>query len=339
MSDMYRLMRMSSAPTTKQLLIQPEQNYDILSTIFSGINNEFLQNAPDYAGLPLYRNMKNAKRLGHEVYHLKTAKQPYSERSFEFLHYDALDEGEVDMYRSGMYDIEDETYPSLLDNRKIRADKMRANVKIEDFIHLYEGSVYPTQEMLRSLIDINYGETLLSFAYIKDIVTTFTLRQSDLLKMYPGNHYNFTCRSFNDVVNNAQKANVRRQSINITKLRPRPMFNALLPAFYEKEKKLREKEEQHISLATFYMRILIFLKKPTDILQRTIQDNIRTLCQKIRDGENIRTGLQEKNILELIDNLQILASKGILDKVDEETITQALTRYGGRRRTRKNKNH
>jgi len=69
----------------------------------------------------------------------------------------------------------------------------RNNITDEDLHKLLDGSKFPTYEMVKD--DLPYSESgTLSYSDLKKVMDSYAFTQSWSFKMFPGVHYNFSCR-------------------------------------------------------------------------------------------------------------------------------------------------
>jgi len=297
-SDVRRLMRMSSVPQTRALMIDPVTNHDLLSSIFEGINDEYLMAIPEYKSIVARNGQVNAKKMGHEQYHLKVAGQPFTQRPFEFLFYGDVGQDPVELRRSGLYDIE--VFPPPLDGYTVRAYYDIPSVSIEEFIELFRGSLFPTQQDLMQIASSYPPTYKFNFYELADIALKITegVFLSSLMERFRGNHYNFTCRSHPEGVNNASVQRVRRNSITQSK-RATPFKNAKYQEFLKRKQETETSELSNIHVIK--TRLSIFVSKSQPLNPRQIEvvgaalEAIKALLksgQQIEDAEELKKNIQ-----------------------------------------------
>lgn len=351
-TDIARLVRMASVAETKWLMMEPVENYDALSVLFSGLDNEYLVSIPEYKKLSKEAYFYGNTAMGPKIqYHLKTEGERYSERSFELLFHTGIDKDTVTMYRSGIYDIERNDYPPLSTKISVSVSKEDADLPVSDFLNLYEGSVYPTQDEIKYELFLLFGDKqMMSFWDITYVIMQFKKKQSELLDEFPGNHYNFSCRSYNDenTVNKQSAKLARENSFRIIQSRARPRYNTKLSEYkthVNAIKKLRpevylinlrlqlfsEKEElgkaQIKGLVEYVKYLVEFIDKDKGII---IDDT----------GKTVNSSLA----MELYKNINKCVEKGFIDPSEIEgfdelkgLLTRIYVGQGGKRSTRKKK--
>jgi hypothetical protein len=334
-SDIKRLLRMSSIEQTRKLMMDPVTHHDLLSSIFEGVNNEYLLGIQEYAELVKKDGYVNSEKMGHEEYHLKVPGQPFTERPFEFILYDGLDDDLITVNRSGLYEIE--TFPTPLDGYTIKIHKDSPSVLAEDILELYNGSVFPSQAELKASMAIYPPDYRYNFFELVKIVDDIIkgVFQSTLMERFKGNHYNFSCRSYPNNVNNATVKRVRRNSITLTK-RETPIRNKKLNAILT-----RRKEQQAVmslDIKMIEMRFNLFANlivsgANLSVKQKeTIQIGLNTINSILIDGK--------KSIItdpvKLKTNIEILYPHIQQGELDIGNILSQLTvESKGGRRTRK----
>jgi hypothetical protein len=296
-SDVRRLMRMSSVAQTRALMIDPVTNHDLLSSIFEGVNDEYLMAIPEYKG------QVNAQRMGHEQYHLKVEGDPFTQRPFEFLFYGDISEDPIEIRRSGLYDIE--VFPPPLDGYTVHAHYETPSVSLQEFIELFRGSVFPTQQDLMQVASSYPQGHLYNFQEIADIVLKITdgVLLSSLMERFRGNHYNFTCRSHPEGVNNASVQRVRRNSITQSK-RATPFKNAKYQEFLKRKKELEASQLTNIDVIK--LRLSIFVRKGQPLNKRQIEvvgSSLETIKGLLKGGEQIEDAEELKKDIRIISSL------------------------------------
>jgi len=297
-SDVRRLMRMSSVPQTRALMIDPVSNHDLLSSIFEGINDEYLMAIPEYKSIVARNGQANAKRMGHEQYHLKVAGHPFTQRPLEFLFYGDVGKDPVELRRSGLYDIE--VFPPPLDGYTVQAYHENQTVSIQEFIELFRGSLFPTQQDLMQIASSYPPEYKFNLYELADIVLKITegVFLSSLMERFRGNHYNFTCRSHPEGVNNASVQRVRRNSFTQSK-RATPFKNAKYKEFLKRRQEAETSELTNIDMIK--TRLSIFVTKSQPLNPRQIEvvgaalEAIKALLksgQQIEDAEELKKNIQ-----------------------------------------------
>lgn len=328
LSDMARLIRMASVSETIELMKSPIENYDKLSILLSGLNNEYLLSIPKYKKLSnegyLYGNTKKGPIT---EYHLKTEGERYSERSFNFLFVNDDGTDSVKIYRSGMYDIEN-VFPPLSNKIVISVSKDKANLPVSEFLKLYEGSIYPSQEELKKLIK---NKKSMSYWDIVYIIEKFRTTQSNLLKIFPGNHYNFSCRSYNSNEVNENIIKLTRQnSFRITQQRKRAQYNINLAKHTEKMSAFRR---PLLSVIQFQFDLLSKKDKLTERQKEKLIENINYLIEYHNEGELIKNS----NTADLCLNIDKCIEKKFINPSDIEKFKELniCPKKGGKRNTRK----
>lgn len=301
-SDVRRLMRMSSVPQTRALLMDPVTNHDLLSSIFEGINDEYLMAIPEYKSIVARNGQVNAKRMGHEQYHLKVAGHPFTQRPFEFLFYGDVTQDPVELRRSGLYDIE--VFPPPLDGYTVQAYHENQTVSIQEFIELFRGSLFPTQQDLMQVASSYHPTYKFNFYELADIVLKITegVLLSSLMERFKGNHYNFTCRSHPEGVNIASVQRARRNSITESK-RATPFKNAKYEEFLKRKQETETSELSNIDMIK--TRLSIFSSKSQPLNPRQIEfvgGALQTIKSLLKSGKKI------ENAEELKKNIQIIST-------------------------------
>lgn len=228
--QMFQLNKIANNPATKELLVHPVENYDELSIKLTGIEYDYYSNV-----------LKEGK------FHVKTSGQLYTNRQCSFL-LDVTIGNTIRIYRSGLYDIESAINPPLPENPfpsfQVQPDNY---LKVDTIKEIYKGSLFPTvtsvlDEIKKVLVtlDAEKGlDTYLSDRYekgeveipffkmaVNNLVTSIT--QTNLFKLFPGNHYNFSCRSYgNKHQIHPEQLKVWRQLSGNAGIKPRPRFNTL----------------------------------------------------------------------------------------------------------------
>jgi hypothetical protein len=97
------------------------------------------------------------------------------------------------------------------------------NVTDEDLHKLLDGSKFPTYEMIKN--DLAYlDKEPLTYAILKDTMDKYAFTQSWSFKMFPGIHYNFSCRDIakhsieNERVNKRRRLSIASRVTNIDKM-------------------------------------------------------------------------------------------------------------------------
>ena len=237
MASILNLNRLSSSPETKMMLMHPDVNYEDLSILTTGqdTNDEILQRGE---------------------YHFKTGGQPYTNRHTDFLLRFPLEGGSVKVYRSGLYNIEEginPPLPTLTDDITIIPPE---GVTIEVIKNIYAGSLFPTPEDVAQKIkemmhmeDIAekwFNLRLFNVGVLSEAIYQLVsnINQSELFQRYPGNHFNFACRSYDDG-KNVKPEHLEQARLNSRRLLlERPKFNQAVAA--SRKRKLNKETEERV---------------------------------------------------------------------------------------------
>lgn len=128
--------------------------------------------------------------------------EEYGDRTYtDCIHYPfmAWNKKECEIGKSGILSLDDniifvdDTIPGKpYDEHKVLKTIDCDNITDEDLEKLLGGSLFPTLQMIKD--DLAYSPVPLTYTYLKSIIDRYKFTQSWSFKMFPGIHYNFSCR-------------------------------------------------------------------------------------------------------------------------------------------------
>jgi len=254
-------------------------------------------------------------------YHLKVGGSNFTNNTCSFLLQFVKHDGMIYIYTSGLHDMSLSTSPAILYN--MNSENMQGlfiinpkeGIKIEIIKSIYNGSVYPTSdEIIAQLItdipglDIN-NSTIVPYnkfvSAVGECVKDNTSKST--MVRFPGNHYNFSCRSFFNVqpktLNINSAINESNNEANKILIRPYAIYKKLINKIIKKFKP---------QMRQIYYQQELILK----FLQTNPQYKNKEMFQEIYDEiiSNIRKGTFTKDDIDpyLSTILKNLVRDGII---------------------------
>lgn len=193
------------------LLLEPDKNYDRLSRLFTGEENA--------------NNYMHKTKLEEGDYHLKLEKERYTNNHCSFLFNFLFDPDQtlIQLYRSGLYNVEKPLFPlprlkneSYLSPSYSYIVDTKIGMDIDLIPLIYKDSLFPTSDEIIREIKKTNTETLIPYNVFSKAVSTITknVNSAELMERFPGNHYNFPCRDFENDNHSFNNSIVRKESIN-----------------------------------------------------------------------------------------------------------------------------
>ena len=237
-----QLTTIAMNPGTRELLTDPMGslhppyfNYDVVAVMVSGFDRH-------KASIPDMDGMHSIELLQRGTFHFREAGKPYTEKSHDFfLAFDHLSGIGHYALKSGLYDIE-RYYDRRIKNKSVDFSPEQIHgwnkyippegITLSDILDIYEGSIFPTPRMVHAVCTIMFPtvdpETgLYTYDMIHRAIGLITrkVKQSTLFRMFPGNHYDFSCRSYDreDSVPERHMRTARRRSVRA--MAPTPLLN------------------------------------------------------------------------------------------------------------------
>jgi len=227
----FYIIKIATDPTTKHLLMEPKANFTRIKELVTGrdhvILNTYLPKFGPSNTTTIYKFRYGFMDVNDPIYailyaiynstyHLKLPQYNYINRECSFLLNFANNDQTIRIHRSGLYDIEqtiDPPLPTDFGRGSITTTKPYINKKghtyqvlaLGDVKKIYKGSLFPTIDNILSKIkeifddiDINNDNYILPFTTLEIAVNKVVnyKTQRDLLVMFPGNHFNFSCRGY-----------------------------------------------------------------------------------------------------------------------------------------------